>query len=424
MAAASSRRRNFITDNIIWFLAALFVAVVVWITAELDADPISVQRLGERVPIEVITTPNVIVTDQSVSRALVLIRAQQSTFDELSPDNVQVFADLQSVTELGEQRVSLDWRIVGDYQASVVTISPPQITVTLERRQERFVPLEVELTGLPPASVEANVNIPSVDQVLISGPEAMVSRVDVARIRVDLTNQRESAQIEANPVPVDTADDAPPLSNLTVEPETVMVDVEIEPRSDVREVRVTPNIIGQPPDGYTLTSGFDYSPETVFVSGSPDALENLPGTLFTAPIDLSTYTDDFEIRVPVELPRDDLLLITGQRITVSVGIDAVQTSRQFERVPVEIIGLQEGLEATISPAEVSVLVNGPQPVLSEIMPDEVQVIVDLNDMTEPGVVQVIPSASVGGGQIDDENISVLPPTIDVQLTFAGAESDE
>lgn len=424
MSAFSSRQRNFITDNLFWFLASLFIAVVVWITAELDADPINVERLGERVPIEIMTDSNVIVTEQSANRALVLVRAQQTTLDELSPEDVEIYADLQNVTELGQRRVSLQWRIEGEQQANVVTISPSQISVELERREERFVPVEVEITGSPPASVEANVTVPEVNQVLVSGPADMVSRVDVARIPVDLSDQRVSTQLEEEPTPVDTDEGTPPLSDLTVEPETVTVDVDIAPRSDVREVRVTPNIIGQPPTGYTLTSGFDYSPETVFVSGPQEALEELPGTLFTAPINLSNYTDDFEVRVPVELPNDDLLLITGQRITVSVGIDPVQTSRQFERVPVEIIGLQEGLEATLSPAEVSVLVNGPQPVLSEIEPDEIQVIVDLNDVTEPGVVQVAPSASVGVGQIEAENISVLPPTIDVQLTFAGATEEE
>ena len=287
--------------------------------------------------------------------------------------------------------------------------------LNLEPLQERLVELNVEITSDPPASVEADVTVPDVNQVRVSGPVAAVDRIDSAQVRLDLSEVRQSQELTVSPRVVDAEGNS--VNGVTITPEEVTAQVDIRERSDVDEVRVTPNLIGEPPEGYTLTSRFSYEPETVIVSGPPELLETLPGTLFTEPINLSNYTDDFEIRVPVDLPSDDLLLITGQRITVQVGIDPIITSRQFERIPVEVIGLRDGLDVSLSPEQVSVLVNGPQPVVSELQPGNIRVLIDLNEFVEPTTTQITPTATVSNADLDGQNVSVLPSQIDVTITL-------
>ncbi len=409
------KQKRALLNNMLWLLASFVLAFIVWITADFSTDPVVQQNLPQRIPIEILTDDNVIVTNNPTLRALVVLRAQETTFNKLTEDDIRLFVDLRGTTEFGTLEAPVEWSVDDEHQAVVHTISPPRITVELEPLQERLVELNVEITSDPPASVEADVTVPDVNQVRVSGPVAAVDRIDSAQIRLDLSEVRQSQELTVSPRVVDAEGNA--VNGVTITPEEVTAQVDIRERSDVDEVRVTPNLIGEPPDGYTLTSRFNYEPQTVIVSGPPELLETLPGTLFTEPINLSNYTDDFEIRVPVDLPSDDLLLITGQRITVQVGIDPIITSRQFERIPIEVIGLRDGLDVSLSPEQVSVLVNGPQPVVSELQPGNIRVLIDLNEFVEPTTTQITPTATVSNADLDGQNVSVLPSQIDVTITL-------
>ncbi|MEL6273168.1 MAG: CdaR family protein, partial [Chloroflexota bacterium] len=308
-------------------------------------------------------------------------------------------------------------------QSNVVDISPAQVTIQLERRAERLVQLRPVVITEPPASLAVEIETPDITQILVAGPAERVALIDEAQLQLDLANQRETVELELEPTLISLEVGEITGLAITTDPATIPVSVNIEPRSDVREVRVSPNFVNELPEGYTITSSFAIQPETAFVSGPPDVLENLPSTLSTEPIDLSQYINDFEIQVPLRLPDDELFPITGQQITVSVGIEPIQTSRQFESVALDVIGLREGLTAVLSPTEVGVLVNGPQPVLSTLETGDVQVLVDLNSIAEPGTYSVTPIASAST-QIVPENIEVLPPTIDVQVVLASEATEQ
>lgn len=408
------KRQNMIA-NIMWFVASLMMAIIVWLTANLNSNPFLQRGFRDPLPVEILLPENTIMTTVPTQRAYVIVRAQESVFEQLASEDIQVFADLSDIEVLGRITVPLQATIAEERRASVVTLSPSQITVELEQLEERFIPLNLNVTGEVPVSMEATSPTTNVTQILVSGPANTVRQVASAQVTVDLEGQREPLDVELRPVVLNT-DGEPIEKDITLSPDIVGVTVQVQPRSDVREVRVTPNLIGEPPAGYTLTPDFNYTPETVFVSGTPEVLEALQGGFLTAPIDLSVYTNDFEIRVPVELPSDDLVLITGQRVTVTVGIDPIQSSRQFEGIVVELIGLQGGLSATVAPEVVTVLINGPQPVLDELVADDLRVIVDVNDITEAGVHQLQPVGSITTASLETENISVLPSTIDITVT--------
>ncbi|MEM6285133.1 MAG: CdaR family protein [Chloroflexota bacterium] len=418
MATSSPPRRTQLVDNAIWLGASIFLAVIVWITAELNTNPIVEDQPEERVEIEVLVDDDMVVTSQSQMRAFVVVRAQESSFD--TPDllnSIRIVADARNITESGQRRLTLEGRVEDQSHVTVAEIIPAQITVQLEPRAERLVQLRSDTITEPPASFAVDIDMPDINEVLIAGPADRVELVDEALLQLDLASERESVELELEPVLFNLEQGVISGLAVTIEPAVIPVTVNIEPRSDVREVRVSPNFVNELPEGYTITSSFAIQPETAFVTGPPDTLANLPSTLPTETIDLSQYTNDFEIRVPLRLPDDDLIVITGQQITVSVGIEPIQTSRQFESIAIDAIGLRDGLTAVLSPTEVGVLVNGPQPVLSTLQSDDVQVLVDLNSIAEPGTYSVIPIASAST-QIVPENIEVLPPTIDVQVIMA------
>jgi YbbR domain-containing protein len=413
--------RKTIIDNLFWFMIALGLSIFVWVTATTQSDPIETWRMVERVPIRFTTDAGLLITNQNelTAAAQVQLRSPRSVRQIMSVEDVQVWADLTGLGP-GEHTIPLSSRVAPDRRATVVSTSPSQITVTLELEASQLKTVEAVVSADPAPVVRLdNVRLDAL-QVLITGPASRVEQVVKAVIPLDLSSARSTFETDIRPIPVDV--DGQIVSGVNLSPSVIHVTVEISPRSDVRELRVLPDLIGQLPEGYVLAPTFDYEPTSIIVSGPSEVLAALPDTILTTPIDLSGRRQDFVVEVTVQLPDPRLLILSGRTIRVSVGVTAPTTTRQFDRIPVEIIGLREGLTAQLLPQEVTVLVTGSQPLLTTLTQDSVRVAVNLGALTAPGTYRVDPLASVDAdGEL---SIAVLPDEIDVQLSAAAESTPE
>ncbi len=413
-ARRASATDDRLLNNAVWLLGSIFLAFVVWITANLQSNPVQQQRLKDLITIDYLLDDGVLITSAPQLRASVFVRAPVDVFSVLSEEDVDVVADLRGRPP-GRQTVPLEASLAANRQAVVVDISPGQVTVEIEESQERFIPVDLIIVAEPPANFELTDSSASPTQVLVSGAASDVSRVVSAQAELDLA-QQEEGRVELDEIRLIPTDvDGQRVADVELSPVAISVSLDIQQRNNVREVRVTPNLVGEPPAGYTLTAEFEHSPEEVFVSGPPEALDDIIGAFVTEPIDLTDRTESFETTVTIDLPNDELFLLTGQVVTVSVGIDVLQSSRSFEEVPIEVVGLQEGASFEIVPEVVRVLVNGPQPSLTALEPDDVRVVADLSEITESGSAQVVPIASISDGEIDPESISILPDIVDITV---------
>ena len=401
-------------DNAIWFAGSLVLAFFVWVIATFQSDPIQQARFPERVDIRM--TPDaglLIISPQQQNRtASLVIRAPKSVYDLLSTEEIEVWADLSGLGP-GEHTVELQARLARP-QASVIDISPSLMRLTLEAADQRQIPLRAVVTNEPPAgySREEPVFDVNLNQVLVSGPASKVDEVVAAQVSLDLGQQRNPYQADMKLSPVDA--DGNTVADVTLDPQIVHVTVAIRRRDDVREVAVRPTIEGTPPEGYVLNA-LSYDPQVILVSGSPTQLANLPETLSTQPISLSDRTTNFEVEVPVVLPDNNLLVLSGQNVTVSVEISPLTASREFDAIPVEVLGLPDGHVAHLAPSEVTVLLTGPQPQLDPLQTSDIRVSIDLNGLKD-GTYTLKPTVSISQGQLPAESISVLPAEIDVELS--------
>ncbi|MBA3871639.1 MAG: hypothetical protein H0X30_21030 [Anaerolineae bacterium] len=413
MQRSANGNRRFILDNLVWFIGSMILAFLIWMIATLQSDPIQQQRFRDRIPVHMNADAGLLITYPAVAnrQASIVIRAPSSVLDLLTSDEIVVSADLSGLTA-GEHFVELKATLARQ-QATVFDISPHQMRVILEEAAQRQVPLRAVVTGEPPAGYSRgeptfNVNL---NQVLASGASSNVNEVVAAQVELDLRQQRNPLEVDLRLNPVDA--DGNVVNDVTLDPQVVRVSVNIRRREDVREVSVRPNVQGMPPSGYVLNT-LSYEPQSVLVSGTPSLLAAMEDTLSTQPIDLSDHTSSFEVSVPIILPNTDLLLLSGPNITVYVEIKPVTTSKQFEAIPVKILGMGDNLMAKISPNTVSVLVNGPQEVVNKLTADDIGVVLDLNGLA-PGNYTLPLSVSVGQGQIPNEGVSVLPGEVDVQI---------
>ncbi|NWF70223.1 MAG: hypothetical protein HXY40_14145 [Chloroflexi bacterium] len=405
---------NTALNNLLWFGLSLVMAFFIWVIATFQVDPIVVQQLPQPISVQFLVDEGLLITNSPRTSVFVTVRGQQSVLSLLTIDEITVRADLRGYVP-GDYSLPLQAEILGQRRAVIEDISPRQLRIVLEQISEQYVTVQVNAADSVPAGYENDPPALQNTQVLVSGAASAVNRVASAQVPISLANRRNSFQENVTVVALDR--DGQPVSGVTIEPAQIGITVTIRQREDVREVAITPNIvIDDLPEGYRLTSA-TYSPQTILVGGPPALLQTIPNTFFTEPIALAGRTANFEITVSVILPNEALLVLGAQSVTVSIGIAPLQTTRRYDDVSVGIIGLGADYRVSLVPERVTVLLTGPQPTLDSLASGEIQVLLDLNGLSE-GNYQLAPSVSISGVDLPAEDIAVLPAEIDISISPA------
>jgi YbbR domain-containing protein len=175
-----------------------------------------------------------------------------------------------------------------------------------------------------------------------------------------------------------------------------------------------PDLRGDPASGYRRGS-VSVAPSTVTLQGPTAVLAELPGFVTTFPISITGATEDLVVRRPLTVPNS-VAVVEGNYVLVTVEILPILSSRTLTRT-VEVESLQQGWEATLSPATVQVIVDGPETVLEGLEPESVQVFVNLSGYSL-GVHRVEPSYFAPEGV---RVVSIIPETVEVVIELPATQ---
>lgn len=389
---------RWIWDNIGTLLLSFILAIAAWVAAIDSADPIETQTLPGSISIEYASLPEgLTLSDDLPSSAEITLRAPASVLRQLSEADIHLTVDLSGLTP-GKYRIAIGAE-VDRSPVQVVSVSPASVTLTLEKRDTKTVPIEIRLNGDPVLGFRADKPSSTPDSIVVSGPASAVARVVAARAELSLVGQRSTLDEIAPLVPVD--EEGREVTSVELEQPTAQVIVPIVETEQFRPVSVVANVTGVDElqaEGYYRVASISVTPSVVSVySSNPEALDALPGFVKTVPLDISGETDDVERKLLLDLPQG-VSLVGDQTVTVRVDIEPLQTSITITR-PVEIQGAGPSLYGHPSPTEVSVILSGPAITLDSLKDEDVRVIVNILDL------------GVGTYQIEPQVI-VLPPGIE------------
>ncbi len=395
--------------NLGLFFLSFILAVAVWLTAVVTTDPDLEQTYPQPIPIEYIGPgESFVVTNKLPTAVQVSLRAPQSVWDALLADRnaIQVTVDL-SALDTGTYQLAPQV-MVSAHPVRVESISPQRITVVLEPLLTREVAITPQVTGEPAPGFQAAPLLLSRSRVSVTGPQSLVERVSEARVAVDISGVRADVK---SVVPVHLFDaNGAEVTGLAVTPREVRVTQPIRQLGGYRDVAVKVVITGSVASGYRITN-LTVSPPVVTVSSSdPKQVNELPGFVETEPLDLTDAVDDLDKRLALALP-EGISVVGDQSVLVHVSIAAIEGSLNLS-LPVEVIGLDPTLQATLSPETVDVIVSGPLPVLDTLTPADLRVTVDVSGLGE-GVHQLEPQVEVLKEHVSVEII--LPATVEVTI---------
>jgi YbbR domain-containing protein len=376
-------------NQVVSFTISLILAIMLWGWVTQIQDPFDSKTLAGNT-IQVGSLPEDLQIVTSLPDARVTLEGARSQVQPIRQSDITVTADTSSVTGPGTYQVPV---LVSGADVSKVTVDPGQITLQVDERMSRVVPVKVS-TGESMSEAIGNEIVPSVSQVTVSGPRSAVERVTEVILPVTL-DEAQVSDYDSLVTPYAVDAEGLRINEVEILPSTIPVTVEVQRRG--KSISVIPNITGVPAEGYTIQVRRAL-PDTIVVDGPEEALADL---LFvnTEAVDVTDATRSISTTVGIaDLPEGVTIIDppNGQ-IEVRVAIEDTSTSSQtLTGLPIAVLGLEPGLTAEIEPTSISIQVSAPLDILQIMTPSDITVLVDLTGL-EPGTHVIVPEVTLPSG---------------------------
>jgi YbbR domain-containing protein len=201
------------------------------------------------------------------------------------------------------------------------------------------------------------------------------------------------------------------IKNVTLNPAQADITLPLVQEAGYKDVAIYPRTEGRPAAGYYVTR-IRVSPERITVRGDPQIVSAMLSYAETQRVNLTGLTSDLVEEVTLDLPPG-VTPVEDQRIQMFVTIEALQGSLKVTP-QVQVVGLAEGLTATVSPTVVDVILSGPLPILDQLDEDtDVIVTIDLTGLTV-GTYNKEPKVQISRSEVISE--SIFPGVISVTIT--------
>ncbi|MBN1146249.1 MAG: hypothetical protein JXA78_03260 [Anaerolineales bacterium] len=402
---------RWLARNLSTLVLAFVLAVVVWVSAVVTADP-NQEDVFQAAPIEQVgQNPGLLLVGDIPTQAYLTLNAPRSIWERLNndPGLVEAWIDLSGLGP-GEHTVEVK-AYVDINPVRLIKVDPQTIHLTLEPLSQQDFSVQLTVSGDLPLGYKKGAPLVTPQLVTVSGPKSAVERVSQARVSLDISGAIETIQQD---IPVEIVDDnGEPVSNLTVSPRLVTVTHPISLLGGFKNVAVKVVTEGQVANGYRLTNILVSPPTVTLFSDDPRLINEIPGFVETLPVNLENLNDDVEISVNLNLP-EGITSVREPVVLVQVGVAAIEGSLTLS-VPVEMIGLSPDLQAIISPDSVDVIVAGPLYVLDALTPSNFRVVLDLAGLPV-GVYQRVPVVASDSEQVRVQ--TTLPETVEVRIELA------
>ncbi len=406
-----------ILDRLIGFLPTIFTAIIlaiaVWVLAVTSTDPVQRRSFGRPVEIEIIgLNSSLVITNEVPESVSLTLSAPASLWSsDLTASNaIRAIADLSGI-QAGEHTIPINLQ-VNARPVKVESYTPDQIELTIEEIYTESFEIELIQPSSPAIGYEAGKPVLSKLTATVKGPASQVDKVTSVEAILDVSQAIEDIDINLDLRAVD--ENGLPVTGITINPPQVNVQVEITQRGGYRNLPVKVVTTGQPQSGFNLTNITNDPLIVTLFSTDPARVEELPGFIETVPLDLNNATEDLVVSLPLDLPVG-VTVVGDPSVRVNVSITSIQGSRTLTEMPIETIGLEEGLQALFAPEMVDIILSGPIPTLDELIVGNVRVFMDLSGLEE-GTYQLAPAAEVNVQGVLVQ--SILPASVEVTISPA------
>lgn len=346
---------NIFLNNWALKLFSLAAAFFLWLLVMTIENPED-QKVFYNIPVklvntEVLTDENMVyeILDKTDVVSRVSVTAKKSIRDELNTSDIVAEADFSNLTVANTVEIRFYSQRYNE-QITNITGSNQILKLNIEKKKTKRLELETETTGSVAKGYMISNTSPDQNRIEISGPESVVSRIQTAKVIVDVTDASGNISTYAEVKLYDADSKEIPLDNLNMNTSKVRVNVEI---LNTKTVAVRYTASGTPAQGYLLTGEITASMENVTLAGPTEKIANIyeiaiPETA----LDITDCAEDttFNLNIQDYLPENVILANekASGKITAVVHIEKEYESQlSIHGDKIQFSGLPEGYTAEI-----------------------------------------------------------------------------
>lgn len=397
---------RWLRSNLGTLALSLLFGLTIWVIVNQEQNPVREADFQPDIKITVVgLKPGLMVTNDYPTSTRLRLHAPQNTWTQLTVDRFSVIADLSG---LGPGTYLVNLQPTVDAHAVVVSANPGVVRFEIEEIKTRELPIQTHLDGQMAVGWVADKAELTPARVEATGPRSAVDLISEVRATVQVQDVRETIKKTLPLVALDAGGNV--IKNVTLNPTQAEITVPVVQEAGYKDVSILPQPIGVPAEGYYITR-VSVVPDKVTVRGDPQIVAAMQSFAETEPVVLDGLTSDLVQEVTLDLPPG-VTPVENTKIQILITIRALQSSRKFNP-QVQVVGLDKGLSATLSPKTVDLILSGPVAILNLLNPD-VDVIVTI-DLTGLGVgtYNREPNVQISRSEIIKESIfpSVIAVTI-------------
>ena len=386
-------------------LAVSFVlGISLWVFVADTENPSLVDSFPAPITVEAVNVGDSLAVANQLPTITLRVAAASDRWQRLNASNFRAIVDLNGFGARS-QDVPVQVEVVDVSGVRVVDTSPRVITVNLENQLTNKVPVTTRAVGQLPIGYELGPMTPAASTVTVRGAESLVALVSEAVAEINVTGLTAGVEPGVNLKPVGAGGGE--IRGVRIEPKTVKVGVQVIQSTIVRTVPLTVDVTGVPDTGYRVAS-VSTSPSTIQIQGAVQVLQVIDRIALPA-VDVAGARADIARSLAVPLPQG-VTAIGSSRATVSITIAQIGGA-QRTTFGIQALNVPPGLRARFTSPTVEVVLNGPIPALSALLPEDVKVTVDVAGRTSgtytlPIRVQVPDGITIGFVQATTAEVTI------------------
>jgi YbbR domain-containing protein len=395
-------------SNLTSLIISLLLAVVIWISAVTSANPNVEAELS--IPLEVRQQPSDIAIVDPVPQTVDLkVLAPESIIQGLEEDNpLLAYINLTDITA-GTYRFPVLIQIPDQLNPiRVLEQNPEKLELKVSNLISKLLPVSIQVEGEPAIGYQTSGLSWDGSSVTVTGQDSKVQEVAAVVGILDISDSTGSISKSITLEARNTAGEI--VEGVMLQPETVLVNQSISLQGGYRNLAVNVTTQGVVEPGYRFTSITPAPPTVMVFSEDPQLVDGLPGYVNTKPLNLNGVDGYLETILELDLP-EGVTVVGDPTVLIQVNVTSLETSMVITR-EIEVIGLLPGLNAQVSPSQVSVRVSGPVPVLENLTLRDIRVVVDLTSL-EAGTHTLTPTVEILPTDIIWEDVS--PATVEIVI---------
>lgn len=353
---------------------SLLIAIALWAFVIGEVNP-EATRVYREVPIkylnqEVLESQNMAVYSVSDRTINVTLTGNRSEINKIETKEILATVDLSDAA-MGDNYLRVDLKVPSKVEIESQSIN--KVTVNVERRTGKEVPVEVSYDGTFNGEEEPITVDQSLESVIVYGAESTVEKVVAAKAVVaENMVTADPQELEAALMAVNSAGQK--IYNVDLSRETITITTEL---AKLKTVDFYVPVEGADSGGIQRTVT---TPDTITIKGKAADLDQLE-SITAEPVYLEDVVVNTVIPLAPILPEGVELSLENGILEAVVQVTTPGTKEMtFDQTKVEIRGLADGYSAQVAETAIDATLTGSESLLNDLTAADVTLTVDVSGM--------------------------------------------